>query len=118
MLKAMEEYIPELLPFVYAAYSAPSVLLWDGEQVLSAEGVQQGDRLGPLLFCLFIHKIVSSLSSEFIVFYLDDGTLGGSFEDLQADLHRIEVEGQALEIISVSQNRDVFVTRFWRQPFS
>jgi hypothetical protein len=96
MLKAVEEYIPELLPFVYAAYSAPSVLLWDGEQVLSAEGVQQGDPLGPLLFCLSIHKIVSSLSSEFIVFYLDDGTLGGSFEDLQANLHRIEVEGHAL----------------------
>ena len=64
--------------------------------MLSAEGVQQGDPLGPLLFCLSIHKIVSSLSSEFIVFYLDDGTLGGSFEDLQADLHRIEVEGHAL----------------------
>ena len=96
MLKAVEEYIPELLPFVHVAYTAPPILLGDGEQVLSAEGVQQGDPLGPLLFCLSIHKIVFSLSSEFIVFYLYDGTLGGSFEDLQADLHRIEVEGQAL----------------------
>ena len=96
MLKAIGEYIPDLLPYVHAAYSIPSTLLWSGEQVISAEGIQQGDPLGPMLFCLTIHKLVSSLSSEFSVFYLDDGTLGGNFEDLQADLHRMGVEGEAL----------------------
>ena len=67
--------------------------MWNEAQVLSAEGIQQGDPLGSMLFCLGIHNLVSSLSSEFRVFYLDDGTIGGSLEDIQADLRRIEVQG-------------------------
>ena len=60
--------------------------------ISSAEGVQQGDPLGPLLFCLTIHELVTSLESEFKinVFFLDDGTLGGYIEDVQADLHLLE----------------------------
>ena len=30
-----------------------------GETIQSKEGVQQGDPLGPLLFCLTVHKLVS-----------------------------------------------------------
>ena len=49
-----------------------------------------------MLFCLTIQELVSSLSSEFNVFYLDDGTIGGNLADLQADFQRIEDQGQAL----------------------
>ena len=49
-----------------------------------------------MLFCLGIHNMVSSLSSEFKAFYLDDGTLGGSVEDIVGDLRRIEDQGKAL----------------------
>ena len=70
--------------------------MWNDAQVVSAEGIQQGDPLGPMLFCLGIHNMVSSLSSEFKAFYLDDGTLGGSVEDMVADLRRIEDQGKAL----------------------
>ena len=49
-----------------------------------------------MLFCLGIHNLVSSLSSDFRVFYLDDGTISGSLENIQADLRRIEVQGKAL----------------------
>lgn len=52
MLAAVEEYIPDLLPFVYSVYCSPSYLRWGEEVLLSSEGVQQGDPLGPLLFCL------------------------------------------------------------------
>jgi hypothetical protein len=52
--------------------------------------VQQGDPLGPLLFCLAIHDIISNLKSEFSAFYLDDGTLAGSLEDVKADLANIK----------------------------
>lgn len=38
-------------------------------------GTQQGDPTGPLSFCLTIHPIITSLSSGFNVWYLDDGTL-------------------------------------------
>ena len=49
-----------------------------------------------MLFCLTIHELVSSLSSELNVFYLDDGTIGGSLEDLRADVRKIEKQGKAL----------------------
>ena len=96
MLKAVKLYVPNLLPFVSSAYSSPSILLWHGAQILSGEGIQQGDPISPMLFCLTIQELVSSLSSEFIVFYLDNGTIGGNLADLQADFQRIEDRGQAL----------------------
>ena len=33
----------------------------------SSEGVQQGDPLGPLLFCLVIQPLIEQLTSEFVV---------------------------------------------------
>ena len=65
-------------------------------QVLSAEGIQQGDPIGPLLFCITIHDLVSSLESGFNVFYLDDGTIGGTLDCVAADLRTIHEKGQEL----------------------
>ena len=86
MLKAVQELAPSLFHFVYSAYSSPSTLFWADKTLQSAEGVQQGDPLGPLLFCLTIHELVSQLKSELRMFYLDDGTLGDSMEDLKHDV--------------------------------
>ena len=96
ILGAVERHIPDLLPFVHSAYSSPSNLQWDDVQVPSAEGIQQGDPIGPLLFCITIHDLVSSLQSEFNVFYLDDGTIGGTLDCLAADLRTIHEKGQEL----------------------
>jgi hypothetical protein len=60
-------------------------LLW--KKKLSETGVQQGDPLGPLLFCLTLHPVIKSLKSEFNVWYLDDGVLADDpsivFNDFQ-----------------------------------
>ena len=49
MLKAVEDLAPIILPFVASAYCSTTSLFW-GEKVLdSAEGVQQGDPLGPVV---------------------------------------------------------------------
>ena len=96
MMLAVEEFIPELLPFIHSAYHSPSFLIWGDEVVNSSEGVQQGDPLGPLLFCLTIHKLCAKLKSEFAVFYLDDGTLGGTREDVIDDVKTIEEEAGTL----------------------
>ena len=58
--------------------------------ILSEEGVQQGDPLGPLLFCLTLHPLPFQLQSELKIFYLDDGTVGGSTEIVQHNLHYLE----------------------------
>ena len=81
------------------AYSAPSFLFYGNSTILSAEGVQQGDPLGPLLFCLGIHDLISSLQSQFRVFYLDDGTLGGTLDEVSADLALIESQAPLLGLI-------------------
>ena len=58
--------------------------------------MQQGDPLGPLLFSLSIHKLCAKLKSELAVFYLDDGTLGGNWEEVLSDLRLIEEEASEL----------------------
>ena len=77
MWEAVHESAPEIYSFVHSAYGDPSSLFCGDTILLSKEGVQQGDPLGPLLFCLMIHPMILQLRSEFRVFYLDDGSLGG-----------------------------------------
>ena len=76
MLEAVQRLAPSIYPFVHSVYSSPS-LFWSDKIIQSSEGVQQGDPLGPLLFCLTIQHVCSLLKSELCIFYLDDGTLGG-----------------------------------------
>ena len=90
MIKAVGKLVPELLPLVLSAYSSPSSLFYGENIILSSEGVQQGDPLGPLLFCLAIHDMVQQLCSELNVFYLDDGTLGGTLDDVLQDLSTVQ----------------------------
>ncbi len=86
MLSAVSLYCPCLFHYVYSSYSSSSHLFWYDRLLSSCEGVQQGDPLGPLLFCLTIHELVSQLKSEFTLFYLDDGTVGGDQESVESDL--------------------------------
>ena len=64
--------------------------------MLSAEGIQQGDPLGSMLFCLGTYNLVASLSSEFTVNYPDDGTIGGSIADIETNIQQIVDQEKAL----------------------
>ena len=90
MLDAVRDMAPEIYPFVHSTYSSPSSLFWGDKSLPSAEGVQQGDPLGPLLFCLSLHHYGVQLSSELCVMFLDDITLGGTTEMILEDLKTIE----------------------------
>ena len=90
VLHSVLEKAPKLYPLVHSQYSQSTCLFFGNTFIDSAEGVQQGDPLGPLLFCLTIHDLVSNLRSEFRLFYLDDGTLGGNLNDILADIHSLE----------------------------
>ena len=96
---AVEDFILELLPFVHSLYCEPSSLMWGGDTIQSFEGIQQGDPLGPLLFCLTIHEMCRKLKSELSIFYRDDGTLGGQWEDVVNDLTLIEEEARDLGLL-------------------
>ena len=80
----------------HLAYGNPSVLKFGNRSVISQEGAQQGDPLGPLLFCLAIHPILTSLSSNLVAGYLDDITLGGDEKTLAHDVSTIRARGEAM----------------------
>jgi hypothetical protein len=72
--------------YINFAYSQPSTLQF-GDYIISAEvGVQQIHPLGALLFCIGLHPILSTTSSELTTGYMDNVTLGGLCADVAADV--------------------------------
>ena len=98
MLLATLDKAPRLFPLAFSAYRDPSLLFFGSHTIKSSEGVQQGDPLGPLLFCLTIHDLIVNLKSEFKVFYLDDGTLGGSVEEVKSNFLYLERTARELNL--------------------
>ena len=110
MLLAVRNLAPALYRFVHSSYSSPSSLFWYDSVLQSAEGVQQGDPLGPLLFCLSIHTLCSQLRSEFNVWYLDDGTIGGTLEDVMHDLEIVQRVGSEFGLHLNHQKSELICT--------
>ena len=57
---------------------------------MSANGLQQGHPLGPLIFFQSVHYHCARLKSTFYVMYLHDVTIGGNLEDTLRDLNVIK----------------------------
>lgn len=102
-LEECRKELPEVSAFAEWCYGAPTRLLFAGNEVESRTGVQQGDPLGPLLFCLALrafHKDVldkglfPEAAEDFLpLFYLDDGVMGGSQAKVSQALETIRKEG-------------------------
>ena len=56
--------LPEIQNFVKVCYDQSSPLCFGDYLLLSGEGAQQGDPLGPLLFCLTTRRLTRNISSE------------------------------------------------------
>lgn len=79
----MKSTIPEFYKFVDQCYRLPSNVYYREHVIQSQRGVQQGDPLGPALFCLVIQEIISSSENlDLNIWYLDDGTVAGSPDDV------------------------------------
>src|SRR3978361_171665 len=89
MLAEVVNISPDIFPLIYQCYGKPSFLMFGKEVILSQAGVQQGDPLGPMLFCLTINNLTKSLISEFNSWYLDDGCLGDTPAVVLKDLQTI-----------------------------
>ena len=105
--------MPEIYRFCYSAYHQTSILQYGPQTIESQEGVQQGDPMGPLRFCLAVHPLLLSLASELTFGFLDDFTIGGPISTVAADVASIKSKGASLgltlnpsksEVISRSGN--------------
>ena len=96
VLLAVHDKIPEIFNFCLLAYAQSSILVFGDFQIRSEEGIQQVDPLGPLLFCLTIQPILSSLQSDLTIGFMDDVTLGGDMHVVSSDIQHIKCSGATL----------------------
>jgi hypothetical protein len=96
MLLAVQQYLPDIHSYCYSAYAHPTNLFHGQYLVLSQEGPQQGDPLGPLLFSITIQPLLESLLSELTLGYLDDLTVGDNQTKVAADVLRIKDIGDSI----------------------
>ena len=89
VIAAVEEYAPELLPFVNSLLSIPSYYFHDDKLVRSKITLPERDPLAPLLFCLATHRTTTDLKCNLKVFYLGTGILGGQIPDILTDLENL-----------------------------
>jgi len=96
MFEAVEAHVPQLLTYLDTAYSEASILQFGEFAVSSEEGVQQGDSLGPLLFCLTVAGLLNDCDVDFVGGYLDDFTLGGPIDSLITQVKILEMGAHSL----------------------
>jgi hypothetical protein len=96
LLESVFREIPGIYNFCHSSYLHSSILKFGTFTLSSEEGPQQGDPLGPLLFCLAEQHILDSLSSSVIIGFLDDLSLGGPEDVVARDVDHIIVEAAKL----------------------
>lgn len=113
-LSSARERAQGLYRLLWQAYSEPSSLFYGSANLVSATGIQQGDPFGPALFSIGIDQITRGLAADFNVWYLDDGTIGDSpeqvilcVERLIHDLRKVglEVNQRKCELIILNHTR-------------
>ena len=95
MLNAVFYKLPEIYSFCKLTYRGTSILKFGKRLISSQEGVQQGDPLGSLIFCLTIHPTLLSLKSEFLIGYMVDITIGDPVASIASDIKVIIDDGSA-----------------------
>jgi hypothetical protein len=93
-----------------------SYLNWSDEVIESAVGVQQGDPLAPVLFCMVLKRVINAISDscalDINLWFLDDGVIAGPAEEVSRALDVIEQVGPKLGLYTNLSKKDggVFCT--------
>jgi hypothetical protein len=82
LLEEVSRTAPDLLPLTWQAYRHPSLLFYGDNIIHSERGVQQGDPLGPALFCIALNSAVQTLESSLNIWYLDDSVIAGEIDSV------------------------------------
>ena len=106
-LNKVAELAPEAYAYIEASYDQPTLLRalqfehLAQSTIESQAGCQQGDPLGPLLYCIATIALVEAINKaapllSLNVHYLDDGVLAGPVAQVKAALRLLQAEGAAL----------------------
>ena len=121
-LKECHDKFPQIFKWVNFCYSQHSLLFFGSHIISSQSGVQQGDPLGPFLFCLVLQILITKINKELPSlslnsWYMDDGSLFGNICDVLKAWDIIKLSGPELglfvnapkcELILPSGNLDCF----------
>ena len=106
LLDECSAHFPELLQWAAWCYGQHPLLWSPMGTIMSESGVQQGDPLGPLLFCLVLQKVLSAIASDpncfdllFHAWYIDDGVIAGSKQAIVQALSIIQDLGPPLGLV-------------------
>ena len=108
MLKEVNTHIRQASSYINSCYQEKSFLSNNGKIILSEEGVQQGDPLGPLLFCLTLQPIIRKLVSPLNLWYMDDGIIGGTMETVTKDYNLLVEETRAIGLNVKEKKCEIF----------
>ena len=103
-LEEVKTHFPELLAWVSTAYGTSSNLIFGKALILSMVGFHQGDPLASLLFSLVLHPIILQIEAEvptldLNAWFLDDGTLVGTEQELCKVVDILQAEGPSRGLI-------------------
>ena len=115
LLDECSAHFPELLQWAAWCYGQHPLLWSPMGTIMSESGVQQGDPLGPLLFCLVLQKVLSAIASDPICFdllfhawYIDDGVIAGSKQAVVQALSIIQDLGPPLGLVINSSKCELY----------
>jgi len=81
--------ISETYCFCCLAYQNTSTLQYGRRTITSEEGIQQGNSLGPLLFCYTVQPLLLSLASDITLGYSNYFTVGVPLASVAANVATI-----------------------------
>ena len=101
MLSATAEHVPSIYQFCLSSYEKTTLLKFSSHIILSQEGCQQGDALGPPLFSFAIHLLIVSCNSSLKRAFMDDVTLGGPAATVASDVAMIKADGASRGLLKL-----------------
>lgn len=120
LLRKSAEILPNLHPYLTAAYGSPTELIYNNQIITSEVGTQQGCPLGPLGFAIVLAAARERIDPAVIErldlegWYADDSNIGGDLEDVRAYIEQLAHHGKDLGIeiqerkTTVYCNHDLF----------
>ena len=123
ILALVAREFPELSTWVWWTYGESTHLFYDHGHLVSEEGVQQGDPLGPLLFSLALKSLTTEVHAQcpdlhLHAWYLDDGVVAGCTADVLRACNIVQASAARIGLdLNLGKCEVIFSRRPREDPF-